>query len=111
MKKEVDAVDLNKLGSLSDVKNQLPLTHNCIKESLRIYPPGYLFSREAVKATKLGAESIRKGSLVFISPLVIQRQASVFPQPEYVQPESLERPRYRALSVFTIFWWCEKLYR
>lgn len=71
-----------------------------IKEAMRIYPPAYGFSREAIKDTKIGPYDIPKGSIIFISTWALNRNEKYFPNPEKFDPdrwtEELEKtlPKY-----------------
>ncbi|MBO0698492.1 MAG: cytochrome P450 [Zavarzinella sp.] len=59
-----------------------------VKESMRLYPAtAFLFGREALEDVELGGYTLRRGSWVFISPYVVQRDARNFPDPEVFDPE------------------------
>jgi cytochrome P450 len=59
-----------------------------VKESMRLYPASaFLFGREAVEDVELGGFTLRRGSWVFISPYIVQRDARYFPDPERFEPE------------------------
>jgi cytochrome P450 len=59
-----------------------------VKESMRLYPASaFLFGREAVENVELGGFRLRRGSWVFISPYIVQRDARYFPNPVSFDPE------------------------
>lgn len=67
---------------------QLVYTSMIIKETLRLYPTGWmLFPRETTEDVVLGGYSITKGSIIYISPYVIHRDERYFPEPERFNPE------------------------
>ncbi|GMS81085.1 hypothetical protein PENTCL1PPCAC_3260, partial [Pristionchus entomophagus] len=57
----------------------------CIKEALRIYPPVPFVSRQLKRDFHLGDYSLPENSQVSISPFVVHRNESIYPNPlEYV---------------------------
>ncbi len=77
---------------------QLPWLQASLKEALRLYPPAaLLFNRRACQNIKAGPWTIPKGSLIAITPFVIQRDIRWFDAPDEFRPErfiySIEIPR------------------
>lgn len=64
-----------------------PLTHGVIHEALRLFPPAYMFGREALEDMELGGYHIRKGEAVILSPWVLGRNPEWYPEPERFLPE------------------------
>jgi cytochrome P450 len=64
-----------------------PLTHGVIHEALRLFPPAYMFGREALEDMELGGYHIRKGEAVILSPWVLGRNPAWYPEPERFLPE------------------------
>ncbi len=56
-------------------------------ETLRHYPPVWLFSRRNIEADTLGEYVIPAGSDIFIAPYFLHRRADFWPAPEQFQPE------------------------
>lgn len=56
-------------------------------ESMRLYPPIWLFTRVASKDVVLGDYAIAKGTVTIVSSYVIHRMASVWDEPEVFRPE------------------------
>lgn len=79
------------------------LVDRVVKESMRIFPPVYLFGREAIHTTELGGYKLRRGDSVVISQWVLHRDKLVFENPERFQPErwtaefEKDLPRYSYL--------------
>jgi cytochrome P450 len=79
---------------------QLTSTRQVIQESLRLYPPAWGFSRQALGDDELGGYRVPKGSLVFLIPFVIHRRPKLWPEPERFDPDRFapareaERPRF-----------------
>jgi cytochrome P450 len=71
------AQDLPKLGYLGRV----------FKEALRMYPPVYIFSRQAMKPTTLGGFDVPKDTVVLISPYALHRREAEWPNPTAFDPD------------------------
>ncbi len=78
----------------------LPYTAAVFEETLRLYPPAWLITRSALEPDVVCGFDIPAGSLIILSPYVIQRQAQYWPDPEAFRPERFlagtdqDRPRY-----------------
>lgn len=66
---------------------QLPYTLAVIKEALRLYPPAWIILRQAACDTAIDGYPIRRGTRVAVSPYVLHRTATYFPDPERFDPE------------------------
>ncbi len=86
MRAEGDSVLAGRLPTVADLPN-LPYTLQVFKETLRLYPPVYAFTRGAIAPAQLGDYSIPKGTSVVISPYTLHRRAKFFPNPEQFDPE------------------------
>ncbi len=58
-----------------------------IAESMRLYPPAWVLGRQAVRDVRIGEYDIGRGAVVLVSPLVMQRSARHFPDPERFDPD------------------------
>jgi len=65
----------------------LVYTQAVINETLRLYPPAYITSREAARATRIGGVSIPKGHVILISIYATHRDPRFFPEPDEFRPE------------------------
>lgn len=63
-----------------------------LKETLRLYPPVWLFSRRAVAADRLGEFDIPAGAHIFISPYLVHRRPQLWADPEGFHPERFLAP-------------------
>lgn len=87
LQQETQHADLGKLSTLNEIRQTLPFTYNVIRETMRLYPAGYVFGRTTINSTVLGAEQIEPKSLILISPYVMHRNPQVFPQPLQFDPD------------------------
>ncbi|HET8726221.1 MAG TPA: cytochrome P450, partial [Alphaproteobacteria bacterium] len=60
---------------------------NLFKEALRLYPPGYNFTRVALKDDVLGGCRIPAGSIVNVTPYLIHRNPVHWPDPLRFRPD------------------------
>ena len=66
-------------------------------ETMRLYPPAWVTSREAMKPVTIGGVELATGDLAIVSPYVTHRDARVWPNPEAFDPQRFldGRPRER----------------
>jgi cytochrome P450 len=84
---EIDAVlGRGRLPDAGDVSD-LPFTRMVFAESMRLYPPAWLLARVAIENHEARGYVIQAGSLVVMSPWVVHRNATYFPEPEHFDPE------------------------
>ena len=69
---------------------ELGYTRQVIEEVLRLYPPGWLFSRKAIKQDKLGEYDVMPGMDIFISPYFLHRHKAYWDEPEQFDPERFD---------------------
>lgn len=77
---DADAVDENTLA-------QLPYTLAVLEETLRLYPPVWLFTRRAEADDVLADYDLAAGTDVYLSPYVLHRTADYWPDPGRFDPE------------------------
>jgi enediyne biosynthesis protein E7 len=83
---EADAVTIGTPLGL-DAAESLAFTHQVIQEALRLYPPGWLFTRRTLEADELGGFAIGPRTDVFISPYLLHRHPEFWSEPEEFRPE------------------------
>ena len=66
---------------------QLPLLDQVIKESLRLYPPAPVFTREPIAPTTLGGYAIPKGAILVTAPYFLHRDPRYFVEPLRFWPQ------------------------
>jgi cytochrome P450 len=70
-----------------EAAESLAFTHQVLQESLRLYPPGWLFTRRTVQSDELGGYPIAPRTDVFISPYTLHRHPDHWSAPEEFKPQ------------------------
>jgi cytochrome P450 len=79
---------------------QLPRLKAVIQETLRLYPPVWMFDRRALGPDELGGTKVAKGDLVIFCPYAIHRLPELWPAPEAFRPERFEAGREEQKNKF-----------
>ena len=83
---ELDAVLGDRLPGFSDVAN-LPYTRAIFDETVRLYPPVPILSRQASEDDVIRKKHIPKGSLMLVVPWLLHRHKKFWDQPDAFIPE------------------------
>lgn len=86
LRAELSAVLGGRAPAFADLA-RLPYLDAVIKETLRLYPVAWLFSREPVEPVSIGGRAFPAGMRVMISPWVMHRDPRWFDDPEAFRPE------------------------
>lgn len=88
MQRVVDEVGQLHGGQLdSTALESLAYARAVLQEALRLYPPGWLYTRRALNDDQLGPYSLPAGSDVFICSYLLHRHPGFWDQPEVFNPE------------------------
>jgi cytochrome P450 len=66
---------------------QLGYLRACVDEGLRLYPPAWVLTRQALAADEVGGVEVPSGTLLIISPWLLHRRATSWPEPARFDPE------------------------
>ncbi len=83
---EVDEVLAGRTPTYADVP-KLAYTQRVFTETLRLYPPAWMYTRMTTEDTELGGHRLRTGTDILISPYVIHRMPGLFADPEDFDPD------------------------
>lgn len=83
---EVDAVLGDRRATFDDVR-RLPFTRQAFAEAMRLYPPAWAVSRQAVRDTILGGHRIPGGAVLTFSPYLLHRDPRLWTDPERFDPD------------------------
>ena len=99
LEQEIDSVLDGRAPDVSDLAN-LTYTRMVIDESMRLYPPAWAFSRQALSDDTLGGFHLPCGWLAFVMPYVLHRLPAFWDNPDAFDPErflpqrSADRPKF-----------------
>jgi len=62
-------------------------TQQVLEETLRLYPPVWLFTRRASEEDELVDYDVPPGTDIYLSPYVLHRTASIWPDPDSFNPD------------------------
>jgi cytochrome P450 len=99
LRDELERVLAGRTPTLADLSN-LPYLRQVIDESLRVYPPIWGYTRDAIKDDEIGGYHIPGGSTVFLCPFATHRHPEFWSNPDAFDPERFapgadaNRPRY-----------------
>lgn len=83
---EVDEVLADRVPTYADVP-RLAYTQRIFTETLRLYPPAWMYTRTTTEPTELGGHRLPVGADILISPYVIHRIPDLFARPEVFDPD------------------------
>jgi cytochrome P450 len=83
---EVDAVLGGRSPRLEDVP-KLAFCEAVVLETLRLYPPVWVFGREALAEVQLDGFTLPAGRELVICPWMLHRNPEIFPEPDSFKPE------------------------
>lgn len=84
--RELDTVLNGRAPTVADVAS-LPYTRAIIEETLRLYPPVPILSRQASQADTVGGVAVEKGALVLVIPWLLHRATDLWDDPNHFRPE------------------------
>jgi cytochrome P450 len=99
LEQELDTVLHGRPPEYSDLA-RLPYTRMVVDESMRLYPPAWGFSRQALADDTLGGFRLPRGWLAFVVPYVLHRLPTYWTDPDTFDPErfsaerSADRPKF-----------------
>ena len=99
---EVDAVLGGRLPTVEDLP-ALPYCRMVIEEAMRLYPPAWSFSRNAVVQDELGGYPISPGSMILLCPYTTHRHPAFWEQPEVFDPLRFTPERVAARPYYAYF--------
>ena len=65
----------------------LPLTTAVLAETLRLWPPSWMFSRRILEPLSLGGRTVPAGTMCLISPYLLHRDRRWWADPEQFRPD------------------------
>lgn len=92
LRAELLAATGGKAPTVEDLPRR-PRMKAVIQETLRLYPPVWMFDRRALGPDDLGETRVAKGDLVIFCPSAIHRLPALWSDPEAFRPDRFEAGR------------------
>ncbi len=102
LRAEVDATLRGRTPEFADIEN-LRFTKMVFQESMRLYPPLWTFSRDAVEDDRIGKTPVRKGTTVILCAYAVHRRPELWPNPEGFDPDRFDPEKGPGHSRFAYF--------
>ena len=102
LRAELDRVLGGRLPTTDDIP-QLPYTKMVVEESMRLLPPVWALSREAIADDEVGGCRIPSGGTVVLSQFITHRHPDFWEEPESFDPERFTPERVKQRHRFTYF--------
>ncbi|WP_234376910.1 cytochrome P450 [Streptomyces sp. TP-A0356] len=84
---EADAVLADGRRPGPEELSRLVYTRSVVTETLRVYPPGWLFTRTTTRETEIGGFRLPRGATVLYSPYLLHHDPASFPDPDRFLPD------------------------
>jgi cytochrome P450 len=91
---EVDAVLRGTPASFEHLP-ELRLTARGVTEALRLFPPGWMFTRTVTTETRIGGHLLPAGTSVLYSPYIVHHRSDLYDEPEHFDPDRWDSTRPR----------------
>ena len=86
LREELDGLAMSGFPGLDELP-KYAYTQQVIEEAMRLYPPGWLMTRKALKDDRLGEYFVPAGTEIYISPYLIQRHPKLWEAPDSFNPD------------------------
>ncbi|MEU1078026.1 MULTISPECIES: cytochrome P450 [unclassified Streptomyces] len=89
---EADQV-LTGRSAAADDWPRLERTRRFVTETMRLYPPGWIFTRKVTEEAHLAGRTLPAGSTLAFSPYLLHHRPDLFPHPEQFDPDRFSPER------------------
>jgi cytochrome P450 len=83
---ELTQVLAGRAATLDDLPS-LPFARAVIEETMRLYPPVPLLSREAIAPGTIAGREVKKGTIILVAPWLLHRRPQLWHQPDAFVPD------------------------
>jgi cytochrome P450 len=77
---------------VGDLADALPMTMAVLAETLRLWPPSWMFTRRVLEPLELGGRTVPVGTMCVVSPALLHRDPRWWAEPDRFRPDRWLRP-------------------
>jgi cytochrome P450 len=99
---EITTVLQGRTPTVSDTAN-MPYTKQVIQETMRLYPPVWIYGRKALEDDEIAGYYVKKGTYMTLSPYAMHRNPDLWENPEHFDPERFSPERSKGRSPYAYF--------
>ncbi|MBL7990573.1 MAG: cytochrome P450 [Candidatus Kapabacteria bacterium] len=99
---EITSVLQGRTPTVSDTAN-MPYTKQVIQETMRLYPPVWIYGRKALEDDEIAGYYVKKGTYITLSPYAMHRNPDLWENPEHFNPERFSPERSKGRSPYAYF--------
>ncbi len=105
LRAELDAVLGGRAATLEDLP-RLPFARAVIEETMRLYPPVPLLSRQAIAPGRIAGREVKPGTMVLVAPWLLHRKPALWENADAFLPDRFlpgaARPHRHAYIPFSV---------
>jgi len=105
LRAELDPVLAGRAATLEDLP-KLAFTRAVVEETMRLYPPVPLLSRQAVSPGRLAGRAVKPGTMILVAPWLLHRKPSLWENADAFIPDRFlpgaKRPHRHAYIPFSV---------
>jgi cytochrome P450 len=102
LRRELADVLGGRTPTVADLPN-LPYAWRVIQESLRLYPPIWMYLRTAIADDEIAGYWIKGGKNIYVSPYIVHRHPDFYENPEAFDPDRFEPEKTASWHRFQYF--------
>ena len=99
---ELTNVSSGEPPKLEDLR-KFTYTSKVIDETMRLFPPGWLLTRRALKDDQIGKYFVPAGTEIYISPYIIQRHPDIWDDPDSFNPNRFDLDKLKGTQELAMF--------
>lgn len=99
---ELDTVLAGRAPTFADLP-KLPYTEMVLKEAMRLYPPAWATTREAIRDTTIGGYPVAKGRILMVNIYGIHHDPRFFEDPREFRPERFSPENEKSIHKYAYF--------
>ena len=101
-REEVRNIDFDTV-TIKELREKMIFNNACINEAMRLYPPGWAFTRVAIGDDDIEGHKIKKEDIILCTPFLSQRKEDRWEKPHSFYPEHFLGEKGKDINRFQFF--------